>query len=170
MNPLPDYDHEPVLLSALLTPHRSLSGRGFAVVMIFLAAVSFVTGMAFLMMGAWPVLGFFGLDVALVYVAFRINYARAAAFEEIIVTPSDLHVRKVGPRGEVTEWRFNPLWVRLDRDDEEEFGITRLFLVFRGRRLSIAGFLGPDEKASFSKALGSALAAARRGAARPAPT
>ena len=44
-----------------------------------------------------------------------------------------------------------------------EFGIERLYLVSRGRRVSIASFLGPDEKASFAKALTAALQAAKRG-------
>ena len=44
-----------------------------------------------------------------------------------------------------------------------EFGIERLYLVSRGRRISIASFLGADEKASFAKALIAALQAAKRG-------
>ncbi|MGG6499077.1 UNVERIFIED_CONTAM: DUF2244 domain-containing protein, partial [Bacteroidetes bacterium 56_B9] len=44
-----------------------------------------------------------------------------------------------------------------------EFGIEKLYLVSRGRRLSIGSFLGPDEKASFAKALTTALQAAKRG-------
>ena len=49
----------------------------------------------------------------------------------------------------MTEWRANPLWVRLDRDVHEEFGVQSLYLVSRGQRRQIAGFLGPDEKESF---------------------
>jgi len=46
--------------------------------------------MFFLIMGAWPVFGFFGLDALLIYWAFRINYARAAAYEVVTVTPVEL--------------------------------------------------------------------------------
>ena len=77
--------------------------------------VSFVAGMLFLVLGAWPVFGFFGLDVLLLYWAFRINYARAAAYEVVTVTPIELRVRKVSHRGRVREWVLNPLWVRLDK-------------------------------------------------------
>jgi uncharacterized membrane protein len=154
---------EPEIFSALLTPHRSLNRIGFLVLMVFLSIVSFVAGVAFLMMGAWPVLGFFGLDVLAIYWAFRINFRSAQASEEISVTLSELRVRRISHRGHVVEWVLNPLWVQLDQERDEEFGIERLYLVSRGRRVSIGSFLGPDDKASFAKALMAALQAARRG-------
>src|SRR5271167_239083 len=142
---------EPELFSALLTPHRSLNRTGFLVLMAFLSVISFTAGVAFLMMGAWPVFGFFGLDVLAIYWAFRINFARARACEEISVTPTELRVRRVSHRGHVAEWVLNPLWVRLDQQVHEEYGVERLYLVSRGRHVSIGRFLGPDEKASFAK-------------------
>src|SRR3984885_7422845 len=156
-------DSQPQLFSALLTPHRSLNRTGFLVVMAFVSVVSFAAGLAFLLMGAWPVLGFFGLDVLAIYWAFRVNFRRARATEEISVTPSELRVRRVSHRGQVAEWVLNPLWVRLDQKTHAEFGIEKLYLVSKGRRIAIASFLGPDEKASFAKALMAALQAARRG-------
>ena len=157
---------EPTLFSAIITPHRSLSGMGFLILMGAVSGVSFAAGMMFLIMGAWPVFGFFGLDVLLIYWAFRLNYRRARAYEEVMVTPSELRVRKVSHRGQVAEWSLNPLWVRIDRDSHEEFGIERLFLVSRGRRLPIAGFLSPPEKESFAAALGAAIGEAKRGPTR----
>jgi len=156
-------DAEPTLFSALLTPHRSLNRTGFLLLMGFITVVSFISGIVFLSMGAWPVFGFFGLDVLAIYWAFRVNFHRATAYEEIAVTPSSLHVRRVTHLGAVSEWTFNPLWVRLDVQQSDEFGVERLALVSRGRSLGIATFLGPDEKLSFSKALSAALASARRG-------
>jgi uncharacterized membrane protein len=154
---------EPELFSALLTPHRSLNRTGFLVLMGFLSVVSFVAGVAFWLMGAWPVFGFFGLDVLLIYWAFKVNFRRARATEEISVTSSELRVRRVSHRGHVVEWVLNPLWVQLDQKIHAEFGIEELHLVSRGRRVSVASFLGPDEKASFAKALLAALQAAKRG-------
>lgn len=151
------------ILSARLTPHRSLNRTGFLAVMLFLSVVSFVTGIAFLMMGAWPVFGFFGLDVLVIWWAFKVNFRAARASEEIVVTPTELRVRRVSHRGQVAEWTFNPLWVRLDQEVDEDFGLEHLYLISRGRRIQIAGFLGPEEKASFYKALVEALNAARRG-------
>jgi uncharacterized membrane protein len=166
MTPGNDFDPhaaEPVLFSALLTPHRSLDRTGFLLLMAFLSVLSFAAGVAFLLMGAWPVFGFLGLDVLAIYWAFRINFRRARASEEIFVTPSELRLRRISHRGHKAEWVLNPLWVRLDQIAHEEFGIERLYLVSRGRRVSIGSFLGPDEKASFAKALMAALQAARRG-------
>src|SRR6266849_5792216 len=161
-----DFDPEPEqpeLFSALLTPHRSLNRTGFLVLMGFLSAVSFAAGLAFLLMGAWPVFGFFGLDMLAIYWAFRVNFRDAKATEEIRVTSSELRIRRVSHRGQVVEWVLNPLWVQLDQQIHAEFGIEKLYLVSKGHRVSIARFLGADEKASFAKALTAALQAARRG-------
>jgi len=161
-----DRTQEPTIFSAVLTPHRSLSRKGFLILMTVLGLISFATGMAFLLAGAWPVFGFCGLDVLLIYGAFQVSYRRAKAYEQVTVTPSELTVRKVSHHGRVSEWTLNPLWVRLHRHEHEEFGIERLFLTSRGQQLAIAGFLGPQEKKSFAQALSAALAEARRGPTR----
>ena len=158
-----DPDDQAELFSARLTPHRSLKPTGFLVVMAFVSVVSFAAGVAFLLMGAWPVFGFFGLDLLAIYWAFRISFRDAKASEEIRMTPSELFVRRISHRGHVVEFIFNPLWVQLDRKIHAEFGIERLYLVSKGRRVAIGSFLGPDEKASFANALMAALQAARRG-------
>jgi uncharacterized membrane protein len=161
-----DFDPEgdqPKLFSARLTPHRSLNRTGFLVLMALVCAVSFVAGLAFLLMGAWPVFGFFGLDVLVIYWAFRVNFRRGDASEEITITPSELRLRRISHRGHVVEWVLNPLWVRLDQKTHAEFGIERLYLVSKGRHVSVGSFLGPDEKASFAKALLAGLQAAKRG-------
>jgi uncharacterized membrane protein len=158
-----DPDAQPELFSALLMPYRSLNRTGFVVVMTSVTIVSFAAGLAFLMMGAWPVFGIFGLDVLAIYWAFRVNFRRARASEEIRITPSELRLRRISHRGHVVEFVLNPLWVRLDQISHAEYGIEKLYLVSRGRSVAIASFLGPDEKASFAKALAAALQAAKRG-------
>jgi uncharacterized membrane protein len=165
-NDAPDAIHEPALFAARLTPHRSLSRTGFILVMAVLSAISFAAGTAFLLIGAWPVFGFFGLDVLLVYFAFRANYRAARAYEDVVVSPSELRVRKVSHRGEVSEWALNPLWAKLEYEIDEEFGLQRLFLVSRGRKLPIASFLPPQEKESFASALAAAISEAKRGPTR----
>jgi uncharacterized membrane protein len=162
-NAAPD---EPTLFSAVLTPHRSLGRTGFVVLMCLIGGISFVAGLVFFIAGAWPVMGFFGLDVLLIYIAFKVSYRTAAAYEQVTMTASTLTVRKVSHRGRVAEWTLNPVWVRLQREANEEFGVERLFLVSRGRRLPVATFLGPAEKASFANALSAALGEARRGPTR----
>jgi uncharacterized membrane protein len=161
-----DPTREPTIFSAVLTPHRSLGRKGFLILMTVLGLISFATGTAFLLAGAWPVFGFCGLDVLLIYFAFRLSYRRANAYEQVTVTPSELTVRQVSHHGRISEWTLNPLWVKLDRVVHAEFGIERLFLVSHGRRLAIAGFLGPQEKESFALALSAALGEAKRGPTR----
>src|SRR5580658_655712 len=141
-----DPDRQLELFAARLTPHRSLNRTGFLVVMAFVSVVSFAAGVAFLLMGAWPVFGFFGLDVLAIYWAFKISFRRSRAYEEIRLTPSELYVRRVSHRGHVVEFTFTPLWVRLDRKTHAEFGIERLYLVSKGRRIAVGSFLGADEK------------------------
>src|ERR1700722_19293299 len=158
-----DPNDEPELFSARLTPHRSLNRTGFLVVMAFVSVVSFAAGVAFLLMGAWLVFGFFGLDVLAIYWAFRVSFRRAKASEEIRLTPSELHVRRISHRGHVVEFTFNPLWVRLDRITHAEFGLERLYFLSKRRRDGIGRFFGGVGNESFSNALMGAPPAARRG-------
>lgn len=158
-----DPNCEPTLFSATITPHRSLNRTGFMLVMLAVGGISLIGGTVFFVIGAWPVVGFLGLDVALVYWAFRANYRAAKAYEQVTVTTSELRVRKVSHRGKVAEWMLNPLWTRIDRETHEEFGLLRLFLVSRGWRLAVASFLGPKEKEGFANELSAAIAEAKRG-------
>src|SRR6266567_1660633 len=145
------HDAEPTLFSAMLTPHRSLGGVGFLVLMGVISIVSFAGGVVFYIVGAWPVGGFFGLDAVLIYWAFRVNYRTAEAYEQVTVTPSELRVKKVSHRGEMAEWSLNPMWTRLDHETHEDYGVLRLSLVSRGRKLTVGGFLAPNERESFAK-------------------
>lgn len=154
---------DPALFSARLTPRRSLRPDHFRLLLIAFAGANVVTSLPFLFLGAWPVAGFCGLDVALLYFAFKANYRAALAYEDFAVTPFDLFVAKVSATGERAEWRFNPAFVRLEREEHAEFGVLRLVLASRGQSLEVAAFLGPGEKDDFARALSRALAEARRG-------
>ena len=137
--------------------------RGFVIVMALLGGMSLIPGVLFVALGAWPVAGFLGLDVALVFLAFRANYRSAASYEEVTLTFTELRVRRVSHLGWVREWTLNPLWVRIVREGDEEFGLQRLFIVSRGRMFPIAKCLAPVERESFAVALDSAIGEARRG-------
>ena len=83
-------NEERVHFDAVLRPHRSLSRSGFLILMLALGGVSFIAGMAFLLLGAWPVFGFLGLDVLLVYVAFKLNYRSGRLTEAVRLTDEQL--------------------------------------------------------------------------------
>ena len=152
-----------VLFATRIHPHRSLTLRQARIVVLLVAATSVVATLPFVLMGAWPVAGFMGLDVLVLALAFRASFRSAKAYEDVSVTPLDLMLAKVDPRGTRAEWHFNPSWVRLISRRHDTFGMVRLDLVSRGNQIEIAGFLGPDEKASFAERLSGALAEARRG-------
>ena len=114
-------------------------------------------------MGAWPVFGFFGLDVLVIYWAFRINFRRAAATEEIIGDAIGIAGAPGQPSRPCRRMGAQSALGAARPEGHAEFGIERLYLVSRGRRVSIGNFLGPDEKASFAKALMAALQTAKRG-------
>lgn len=151
-----DAPREPTF-SARLTPYRSLGPRGFIVLMSLVCAVSFIAGVIFWLAGAWPVVGFFGLDVALVYVAFKLNYASARRYETVDIAGDELIVRRVEPGREPKQWTFHPYWVRVEMDWSGEI-IGPLYLSSHGRRLQIGAFLSGAERRDFAEALKAALA------------
>jgi len=148
---------------ALLTPHRSLGRTGFAVLMGVVLAVWLFFGGMFLALGAWPIFGFFGLDVLLLYLAFRWNYRAARACEEVSVSRTSLDIRKVAPSGRSEQHRFNPFWVRFQIARHDEIGITSMEVKGQGRSVAIGSFLNPDDRESFADAFGQALATAKAG-------
>ena len=155
--------HEALLFDMRLRPHRSLGPGGFRAFMMAAFVLGVLVSLPFYLMGAWPVVGFMGLDVLALYVAFRLNFRSARAYEELRLTPLELLFARVSARGARREWRFNPSWVRFERIEHEEFGTQRLSLVSRGRSLEVGAFLGPDQKAEFAAEFSRALAQARRG-------
>jgi uncharacterized membrane protein len=151
------------IFSARLTPHRSLTRANFRLVLILVGAAGLFTALPFVILGAWPVAGFMGLDVALIYFAFRSNFRDARAYEDVTLTPLELHLAKVSAKGARADWRFNPSWVRLEKEEDEEFGLQRLSVASRGSQVEIAHYLAPDDKARFAADFSRALAEARRG-------
>jgi uncharacterized membrane protein len=154
---------EPGGFRAVLTPHRSLGPTGFVVLMAALAGISFATGIAFLLIGAWPVLGFFGLDVALVYVAFKLNYRSGRLYETVELTPAKLTWTRVHPSGRREQFDCNPYWARVNLREWPD-GRTDLRLIAQGKELVFGRFLTDDERRQFANALRGALVDARGGA------
>jgi len=157
----PSADGQAPIFAARLSPHRSLGPIGFNILMMAIVGISFAAGLAFWLMGAWPVVGFFGLDIVLIQLAFRLNYRAARAFEEIEVTRDSLIVKKVSASGKSREYGFNPYWARLEIKRQPDRLISQICIASHGKRLDIGNFLGPDERESFSTAFSAALARAR---------
>lgn len=146
-----------VFFDARLQPYRSLPPRGFGIVMAVLGGASFAMSVGCVMLGAWPVTGFFGLDVALVYLAFRASYRSARKIEHVQLTTADFTVERIGVRGDCRRWRFEPVWARLDFEeiDRDE---NRLAVTSHGKRLALGAFLSPVERRRLYRDLSDALA------------
>ncbi len=153
-------DKTPVLFDAILTPHRSLGARGFAILMTVVAAVNIGLGVSFMLQGAWPIFGFCGLDVLLFYVMFRLNYRSARMFERIRLLPDELIVERHDPRGRMESWSFQPYWLRIAIDDPPAHH-SQLVLNSHGRSLAIGSFLTATERFDLAESLGQALRAQR---------
>jgi uncharacterized membrane protein len=147
---------------ALLRPHRSLSSTGYVTVMTLIAAMNGVVGGVFLAMGAWPVLGFAGFDVFLLWWAFRASFAAGQAAERIRITDHELVLERLRRGGPPERQCFMRCWVRIElEEDAARERIGRLSLVSRDRRIPIGDFLAPEERKSLAAALRAAIAVSR---------
>lgn len=147
---------------ATLTPHRSLTRQGFLTVMALVILVNLVVGGLFTMVGAWPIAGFAGLDVLLVWWAFRANFADARQMERIQVTEHEVVLDRLRANRPLEQQRFVRRWVRVElEEDRERELIGRLSLVSGQTRVALGDFLSPDERKTLAHALRSALAIPR---------
>lgn len=143
------------VFSAVLRPNRSATLRGINILMIFIAAWFCATGIAFAYLGAWPITGFLGLDVALLYFALRYNLRALGRYESVEIGADALTLEQVNPWGRRSRVSFHPYWVQV--------GLSRGRLELRshGRGVTFGAFLLPDEKSSLADAIRDALARVR---------
>jgi uncharacterized membrane protein len=141
---------------AVLYPNQPVGRAGFIAVMLGVSTVSAAMSAGFVLIGAWPVSGFLGLDVLLLYLAFRAARRAARRRELIRLDASGLHVRRIEPDGATADWRFEPYWVRVHMDDPPRRD-SLLTLASHGRRLVIGLFLTPEERLTLARSLESAL-------------
>ena len=153
----------PARLDVVLYPNRSLGTTGFAVLMTAIVLVSVAVGAGFMMVGAWPVTGFLGLDVLLVYLAFRWNDRQARRAEFVRLDGDGLSVRRLEPDGRSQSWRFEPYWVRVSLEQVGRHD-RRLVLRSHGHQVVIGAFLTQDERQELAHALEAALREHRAGA------
>lgn len=150
----------PSLFDAVLSPNRSLPNAGFVAVMSVVIGANFLFGMYFYAIGAWPVIGFCGLDVFLVWLAFKLSYRQGRLRERVRVTKDDVWVARVLPSGHETRWRLQPYWTRvqIDRPVRHE---SQVRVTSKGETLILGSFLSPEERGDFAEALAGALGRAR---------
>ncbi|HXC88696.1 MAG TPA: DUF2244 domain-containing protein [Stellaceae bacterium] len=140
----------------VLLPHRSLPPRGFHAMMLVLGLISLAVGIGFVSVGAWPVTGFFGLDVALIYLAFRLNYRSARRSEILRLAGDAFTVERISVRGSRRVWRFQPFWLRVVLE-ERDADRNRLFVASHGRYLAVGDFLPPAARRELAVTIRDAL-------------
>ncbi|APO76370.1 hypothetical protein AM571_CH03579 [Rhizobium etli 8C-3] len=154
--------NEQPVFAAELFPYRSLGRKGFRVLLLISGTLCFIYGIFFVVTGAWPIGFFLGLDFALLYGAFWLNYRSGRAREEVTVSRTDVAIRKFTPSGRMVEHHFNPFWARFLVCRHQEIGILSMHVFGEGRRTDIGSFLNPDDRESFAKAFKGALATVKQ--------
>lgn len=151
---------ETIYMDAVLTPNRSLSRQGFVIAMAAIAFTFFITGMMFWSMGAGPVLGFMGLDIAAIWLAFHISYRRQREETRVTVTARAIRLHHKDAKGREKSAEVPSAFARVEL--EEPAGPTSWLRIEHGKTAWIIGrFLTPPERSSFANALRQALRAAR---------
>ncbi len=144
---------------ATLRPYRSLNRKGFIILMTVLIGLNFAAGTAFYLLGAWPVAPFLGLDVVLVWWAFRKNYSDSLKEERIEVTAHELILKRFDHNKTREELHFTRGWVKVElEEDQDRDLIGKLYLRFRGERTEIGRFLGAHDRKEVAALLRGALA------------
>jgi len=145
-----------IFFERVLLPYRSLPLRGFNALMLVLGLISITVSVIFVTIGAWPVCGFFGLDVLLVYVAFRLSYRSARQRETLRLAEEEFTVERVGIRGDRRSWRFQPFWLRVVYEEHSDES-NRLSVTSHGKSLAIGTFLPSPVRREVAGALREAL-------------
>ena len=153
--------HGAYFMDAVITPNRSLSQRGFVILIAVITGVNALTALIFLRMGATLVPIFLGLDVAAITVAFLVSFQAARQVERVQVTAHEVRVLRQTPRAQAVVWTSPTAFTRVgvEVEDEETVGVK---LMLSGKVAKVAAALSPRERADFARALESAIWRARR--------
>jgi len=150
-----------IYLDAVLEPPRSLSPRGFNRVMMVLGAFSVLVSLAFLAAGAWPVVGFLGLEILVLWLVFRFSFRAQRARTYVRVTAEAVDVRKVDGWGRERRASLAAHFARVEFDRAAD-GPNALRLAASRRAYVVGEFLTPRERETFARRLAQAISDARR--------
>jgi uncharacterized membrane protein len=129
--------------------------------MLGVTLFSLTVGTVTFFAGAWPVFGFMGLDIALVYGALRISYRRGLVTETLELDEHMLTVQRTDPRGASRSWHLQPAWLKVELA-EPILPQTPVMLRTHGESLPIGVFLHPRQRREIAADLRGALARWRR--------
>ncbi len=153
--------HDKPVFSATLTPYRSMGADANRWVVVLYGVLTTIPALFFFHIGAWPIIGFMGLDIAALWLALKLSRRSGQAYEEVTLFSHALNISSCSPAGRVTTRTLNPFWVRLHLDRDYDDQITRILLNNRQKRpaetVEVGAFLNPDDKTSFAEMFSRAL-------------
>ncbi|MCR5873911.1 DUF2244 domain-containing protein [Phenylobacterium sp. J426] len=151
-------------MDAVITPNRSLSERGFVILISVITLANVASAAVFVAMGAHWVPIFLALDLAAVLVAFLISFQQAKNVERVQVSPHRVVVTYETPKWTRVVWESPTAFTRLNVERDQEDGrVLAVRLALSGRETPVASALSPRERADFARALEDAIWRARRG-------
>ena len=147
-------------------PHRSLSAKGFAIVMWGLAGLLFIIGFGFFLAGAWPVIGFLGIELLVVWAAFKLNYRAARHRETILTTIEDVTIESQNPAGQLDKKSFPLGWLRVNllqtaAQTAKSRHHQKIIFTSHGQQAEIGRHLHPSEKVGLSRDINEMIDRAR---------
>jgi uncharacterized membrane protein len=148
-------------MDAEIRPNRSLSERGFIILIAIVTVANCASAAVFLALGATFVPIFLGFDVLAVIVAFLVSFHAARRIERVQVTSSEVRVIYETPKASQLVWESPTAFTRVYVERDEERTVA-LKLALSGREAEIAAALSPGERADFAKALERAIWRAKR--------
>jgi uncharacterized membrane protein len=150
----------PLYMDAVITPHRSLSERGFIVLIAIVTLANCASAAVFIAMGATFVPIFLGVDLLAVFVAFMVSFQAAKRIERVQVTSRDIRITHETPKWSRLVWESPTAFTKVAVETDEERAVE-LKLSLSGREVSVAAALSPGERAVFAQALERAIREAR---------
>lgn len=148
-------------MDAEIRPNRSLSERGFIILIAIVTVANCASAAVFLAMGATFVPFFLGIDVLAVIVAFLVSFRAARRIERVQVSASEIRVTLETPKATQLVWESPTAFTRLEVEREQERTVA-VKLALSGREAEVAAALSPKERAEFAKALDRAIWRAKR--------
>ena len=148
-------------MDAVITPHRSLSERGFIILIAVVTIANCCSAAVFVYMGAILVPFFLGIDLLAIIVAFVASYRAARQVQRVTITARDVMVTHESPNWRKVVWKSPTAFTRVavEEDDGHNVGLR---LALSGKNVPVAQALSPRERGEFAKALEQAIWEARR--------
>jgi uncharacterized membrane protein len=148
-------------MDAVITPNRSLSTRGFVVLIAIITLFNAIASAVFVQLGANIVPIFLGLDVVAVAIAFLVSFQAARQVERVQVSARDVRVMRETPKWSRVVWESPTAFTRVAVEEDDDDGVD-VRVALSGKSAPVAAALSPPERKEFARALQRAIAIARR--------